>query len=109
MLVKWSELHVSDREVELGLLRKKRQNECVLPLPQSPVLSADLSLFSHSIWDKLTELGYGDIVEAVKGRWRLFGMQSFGLIPTFMISRKLTAGGMTYFSVIFCLCICMTI
>jgi hypothetical protein len=36
-LAKWNETYVSDREVELTLLRKKRQNEYVLSLPQSPV------------------------------------------------------------------------
>ena len=38
MLAKWNELRVSDREVELTALRKKRQNEYVLSTPQFPVL-----------------------------------------------------------------------
>jgi hypothetical protein len=68
-------------------------------------LSADLFSSSHSIWDKLTELGYGDVVEAVEAKGRLFGKQPFTVIPTFTASRKLTAGGMTHLSVIVRLCI----
>jgi hypothetical protein len=68
-----------------------------IPRRRQPPVSlrgADLRLmFIDSIWDKLTELGYGNVVEEVKKNGMLYDMLPFDIIPTWMVARKLTAGG----------------
>jgi hypothetical protein len=87
----WKDQEKTNHGQQLDVIRKKRREEYVL-LPARRSCGHISCVCLLSIYAKLTELGYGDVIEKLQ-QSRMYHRSALDAIKTINVARKLTAGG----------------